>query len=794
MSGSVQHHLKTFRLITALSLALIALLSVTSLLTLAHRAQTHGRDARLIDVSGRERMLSQRIALTTLELTRASTPTARDLLRAQLDTDIARMADAHARLTDAHSDLYPNGTRDADLNAVYNAESTLSAKVTAFLQAARTVARTTGPVRDDTDEVRTILAARDGPLLPALDAAVTVHALRIEAKFRQFTTLASTLLGLTLVLLALIGFGVLTPLMRRYARAAAALTQERNFARQVMASMGQGLALAGPDGRYRYVNPAFADLLGCAPEALLGQRPSAILMEHADVPHEGRLEVTLRGPGGHPIPVLLTSVPHDWPDGTGHIMVITDLTERHAAESAIRTRERLYRTLAANFPDGALLLFGHDLRHTIVDGQGLGAVGLRKENLEGRTLQEALPPAIAALLDGPYRAALRGEECQQDITALERTFVMHTVPVRDEHGSVLAGMAIVQDVTERRAAEAARERTAAYTAALLDVTRLSETDLAPEDVAAQALQIVACSADVDWAGVIMFEGDYAHTTTAWSAPTVSEPFRDMATQGLMRGQGRIWDVMDAGTPLFMDDYLSAPGTYPPFITEGVRSAAWVPLTTMGAQRFMFTAARMHHPRPWDTQDQALFNAVARTVQLSLERRAHVNALRDAALTDVLTGLRNRRAFEQDLEVELDRAARHKYSVGVLLVDLDGLKVLNDAEGHERGDALLVTFARQLRQQLRLEDGVYRLGGDEYAAILVHADEYGQPSLERRLRAAVNGTRAAGFPGMDASAGLAFAPREERHMSALLRRADERMYAQKEQHRAQRRAARSEPAS
>ena len=96
-------------------------------------------------------------------------------------------------------------------------------------------------------------------------------------------------------------------------------------------------------------------------------------------------------------------------------------------------------------------------------------------------------------------------------------------------------------------------------------------------------------------------------------------------------------------------------------------------------------------------------------------------IRKQAFTDPLTMLANRR----QLLTQLDRVAasciRHKIYGALMLIDLDGFKLLNDEYGHEAGDALLVTFARRLKSSIRSEDTASRLGGDEFVILVDHLD-------------------------------------------------------------------------
>lgn len=162
-----------------------------------------------------------------------------------------------------------------------------------------------------------------------------------------------------------------------------------------------------------------------------------------------------------------------------------------------------------------------------------------------------------------------------------------------------------------------------------------------------------------------------------------------------------------------------------------------------------------------------------TTQLQLEQ---------AALSDVLTGLSNRRAFERDLLTEMERARREGVALTLLIADLDKLKQINDQQGHAEGDRLIVGFADLLRETLRLEDRVYRIGGDEFAVLLPRLDRDEFIALSNRLGNLVRQLQQAGFPKSGASFGLAVFPYEAQEAEALQRLADERMYTNKEQRR------------
>ena len=142
----------------------------------------------------------------------------------------------------------------------------------------------------------------------------------------------------------------------------------------------------------------------------------------------------------------------------------------------------------------------------------------------------------------------------------------------------------------------------------------------------------------------------------------------------------------------------------------------------------------------------------------------VHRLAAEALTDPLTGIGNRRAFDQALDREAARAARHGGGLAVAMIDLDGLKRVNDTEGHAAGDAALMALADAARRTVRAEDAVYRLGGDEFAIILTDTLCLDEDDLESRIRDS-------GGPPL--SVGLASSPPDDvDHLTEL---ADQRLY-------------------
>jgi diguanylate cyclase (GGDEF)-like protein len=115
---------------------------------------------------------------------------------------------------------------------------------------------------------------------------------------------------------------------------------------------------------------------------------------------------------------------------------------------------------------------------------------------------------------------------------------------------------------------------------------------------------------------------------------------------------------------------------------------------------------------------------------------HADRLAQLATTDPLTGLFNARAFHERLREEWRRAARYQDPLSLLIVDLDGLKRINDQDGHEAGDAALRSVAAAIRHGLREIDLGARLGDDEFGVVAPRTNEESARVLAERLRALV----------------------------------------------------------
>jgi diguanylate cyclase (GGDEF)-like protein/PAS domain S-box-containing protein len=163
------------------------------------------------------------------------------------------------------------------------------------------------------------------------------------------------------------------------------------------------------------------------------------------------------------------------------------------------------------------------------------------------------------------------------------------------------------------------------------------------------------------------------------------------------------------------------------------------------------------------------------------RKEHEESIRRLAYRDDLTGLPNRVSLLDRFQLELAHARRGKNALGVMYLDLDGFKLVNDTHGHEAGDHVLKVTARRLASTLRAGDTVARLGGDEFVLLLpgVAGPEEARKVGEKIVAALEQPIEWNSEPlSVSASIGLALYPEDGDEPETLLRRADKAMYRAK----------------
>ena len=258
-------------------------------------------------------------------------------------------------------------------------------------------------------------------------------------------------------------------------RVAEALHMSESRFRSLVEQSPLSTQIFAPDGSIVQVNRAWEHLWGVSLDEIRDYN----ILDDPQLVAKGIMPYIQRGFAGEAvtIPPILYNPDDTLPDRTHHadpqrcvrafiypvndqagqlrevVLIHEDITERQHAEDALRESEARYRTLFDNFPNGSVFLFDRDLRYTVASGTGLEASGLSPDMFEGKTIWEIFPPEIATRDEPVLRAALRGEATHVEVSFANRTYLVHTLPVKDEADVIVGGMVMTQDITDRKRAE-----------------------------------------------------------------------------------------------------------------------------------------------------------------------------------------------------------------------------------------------------------------------------------------------------------------------------------------------------
>jgi diguanylate cyclase (GGDEF)-like protein/PAS domain S-box-containing protein len=347
----------------------------------------------------------------------------------------------------------------------------------------------------------------------------------------------------------------------------------------------------------------------------------------------------------------------------------------------------------SELPGARMLVFDRELRFILSAGERLeyGSGSDPAACREGAFVGDAFPESLWMLIEPLCRSALEGETRSREIWSAEdsRSLMVDVGPLRldgPEAGAggsseIACGVAVIVDVTARRAADGLARPSDAHFEQVFERAPIGT-------------------------GLIDLNGRWTLVNRALCEIT------GYTTDELIgRRFAEITHPDDVDNDAAQHAELLA-GVIPAFqIEKRYFTAAGETLSAI----LSISLVR-------DTESAPL-HFIAQLQDIS-ERKRLEEQLRHLADHDPLTGLRNRRLFENDLRLQVARSQRYGEQAAVMMVDLDAFKAINDLHGHKVGDETLRAIATALTRRLRETDLVARLGGDEFAVLLPHADEQG----------------------------------------------------------------------
>lgn len=421
-----------------------------------------------------------------------------------------------------------------------------------------------------------------------------------------------------------------------------------------------------------------------------------------------------------------------------------EIAERRLAREKLRESEQKYRLVFENAPLG-IFHFDKDGFITAVNDNLVSIIGSSREALMGLdTLKlpdgqvaDGIKKALSGgqgKFEGYYRSYTSGK-----VTCVKADFA----PVMADDGSVAGGVGIVEDITERIKA---RDQLRDIIEFLPDPTFVIDNDG----------KVIAWNRAIEeMSGVSKEEmigrGDHAYTI----------PFYGVRRPALI---DFIFSDRDRVINYYENIHIKG---------DTLFAEAYVPLPAKGKGAYVWVKAS-----PLYDREGSLVGAVE-SIRDITDRKEMEERLKYLSLHDWLTGLYNRAYFEE--EIRRFEGGR-QVPIGIILCDVDGLKLVNDTLGHRAGDALLIAAANVCRDSFRAGDMVARVGGDEFAVLLPNTDRSGVEKASRRIRDnVVKHNKSNPDLSLSLSVGFAVSADPSVKLGNLFKEADNSMYREKLHH-------------
>lgn len=508
------------------------------------------------------------------------------------------------------------------------------------------------------------------------------------------------------------------------------------------------------DLQLTFVSPNFAEAMGMEAKDMLGLTPGeAYLRRFPGISGvDGFMEPLIRrksfkdllfpAKDGNDVTRWLRCLGRPTFDKDGEFIgyrgVVRDVTAQLTYERELERSERQLRLITESIP--ALVAYlDRDVRYRFCNPLACEVLGMPVEEVLGRTMREVRGEAIYAGLRNHVEQVLRGEPVSFEGEGLwdGRHYHFQTtyVPDRSQDGALRGFFAVTFDITDLKTS----------------TLELQETS--------ERLRLITDSVP---AHIYHLDAEKRFTFS-------NQVFRDMGAGELDQVTARHVSEL-YGSTTFSELQPILDRAY-----GGETVTAEIELNGK-ALRAIFVPDNAGEP-----EARGVYGLVSDITEL---KRVE-SELRRLAQFDTLTGLGNRRRFQEQLDMALARNKRSDGMLGLMFLDIDRFKQINDSLGHEAGDIFLKTFAKRVVSSVRQVDAVCRLAGDEFVVILENlGGRDDAEAVARKIqRSLTQPLELDGTPvAMSATIGIAFAADEGTAGEDLLRRADEALYVAKKRER------------
>lgn len=547
-------------------------------------------------------------------------------------------------------------------------------------------------------------------------------------------------------------------------------------------SLQEAVVLIDNDGVVREINGEFGRMFGYSREEAQGKfiddliAPAGLEEEARNITAEvvsGRpqsIETRRRRKDGSLLEVsLLASPVYVEENIAGFYGIYRDISERKRAEAELRWEKACLEQLFQSGHEG-IVMTENDGTIVRVNREFQRMFGYGGDELRGRNIDETLASPgsmdtarwLTARAGRGIPASMEVIRVRSDGTELDVSLILSPVLVDGEQVAVFY---IFRDITERK------RMTERMALSRLRIEKLHKTASTLQkcgteeevfnitlEAAVDKLSLGPCAIHV--VRKDMLEPLYSSDTGLKEALGELRP-----------GEGLSGRAFIEQETLISED---GEGEKKPFTKNRIRPCVASPVGSFG----VFTG----FGEPPDNEQVSLLKMLLRHAAEAVERVRLHGELRKQAIHDPLTGLFNRNYFDRFIQIEVERSSRYSHTIGLIMLDIDDFKQVNDSFGHQAGDRVLCAVSDRLVKTLRTSDSIVRWGGDEFLVILPENGQYSE-SVVGRIRAEVSGnpdiTAITGQPVTLSVGTSSWEPGSGTSIDESITLADRRMYLDKE---------------
>ena len=568
------------------------------------------------------------------------------------------------------------------------------------------------------------------------------------------------------------------------------------LAAAVLNGLLDGIILVNMNGEVVYVNSAFEKMLGYKAEELVG-RPALELptyrgkKENSDKAASIFKQVIQKGfaapidmpaltKDGKVIPLSFTASVIKDTDGNlrTFVAVVRDITERKKIEEALRQSEQVSKAMLEIAGTGIYLL--HDGCFQYVNHLFETISGYSSDELRGKYSLDYIFPDDRDEVRNKAIEALKGQSHLPYQFRLirkdgELAWVLDRLASIQYNGkrSVLGTLT---DISEMKRAEAQILEYTKQLEALFNIGVAASRTLDIGELLDSVLDKLLNVMELKAGGIFLFD-QQTNGLVLKAYRGASKRFVKKVEQ-MVLSEGFSALVAISGKPLLIPDVESDSRLRRIGIkSEGIQSFAAVPI--MAKEQILgVMAVGGHSARQFPPSATYLLSTIASQIGMAIDNARLYERALQLAFTDSLTGLYNRRYLLDQLDRELARANRNQSSLSLVMMDVDGLKAINDRFGHNEGDVVLKELGSILKINTRASDIAARWGGDEFVLLTSDTDSKGAHRIGERIRSQVERCRpiiSGKETPISISVGIASYPENASGVTELLKRADEAMY-------------------